>query len=170
VNVEVRRIRRDEASRLRALRLRALADAPTAFGSTRAREEAFSHEVWRERAEHGAAASDSVTFIAEEDGEWIGMATGLASDPDDPSDSRPVLVGMFVVSTARGRGIGAALVEAVIGWARDRRAVGIGLWVTAVNRPAIALYEKCGFRDTGARKPLGHSPSIEELRMVRDLP
>ena len=122
-----------------------------------------------ERAEGGASGADRSTFIAERDGEWIGLATGLAKDPDDPNDTRPVLSGMFVGPSWRGRGVGVALVDAVIAWARARRASGLCLWVTATNSPAIALYNKCGFRRTGETKPLAHSPSIAELRMVRDL-
>ena len=63
---KIRRIRPDEGLRLRALH--ALADAPEAFGSTLAREEAFPEEVWHERAMGGAAGGDRVTFIAEQDG------------------------------------------------------------------------------------------------------
>ena len=168
---EVRRIHPDEGLKLRALRLSALADAPMALGSTLAREEAFPEHVWQERAERGASEADHVTFIAERDGEWIGLATGLAKDPDDPSDPRPVLVGMFVAPTARGRGVGVALVVGVIAWARERRAIGLCLWVTATNSPAIAMYNKCGFRRTGETKLLAHahSPSIAEFRMVRDV-
>ena len=166
---EVRRVRPDEWPKLRALRLSALADAPMAFGSTLSREEAFPDHVWRERAAGGASGADRATFIAERDGEWIGLATGLAKDPDDPNDTRPVLVGMFVAPSWRGRGVGVALVDAVIAWARERRASGLCLRVMATNSPAIALYNKCGFRRTGEPKPLAHSPSIAELRMVRDL-
>jgi GNAT superfamily N-acetyltransferase len=166
---EVRRIRPDEWAKLRALRLSALADAPMAFGSTLSREEACPEHVWRERAEGGASGADRSTFIAERDGEWIGLVTGLAKDPDDPNDTRPVLSGMFVGPSWRGRGVGVALVDVVIAWARARRASGLCLWVTATNSPAIALYNKCGFRRTGETKPLAHSPSIAELRMVRDL-
>src|SRR5262249_2274836 len=85
VKATIRRIRPDEGLRLRALRLAALADAPMAFGSTLAREEGFPTQVWHERAEGGAAGSDRVTFIAARDGEWIGLATGLAHDPDAPN-------------------------------------------------------------------------------------
>jgi GNAT superfamily N-acetyltransferase len=163
LNVTVRRIRRDEWPQLRALRLRALAEAPTAFSSTLAREEAFPEQMWRDRAERGAAGADRITFIAERDREWVGLATGLAGDPEDPNDPRPLLVGMFVAPASRQRGVGAALVEAVAAWARARRAVSLSLWVTATNSPAIALYEKCGFRRTGESKSVG-------LRMVRALP
>ena len=165
----IRRIRRDEGPSLRAFRLRALADAPMAFGSTLAGEAAFADEVWRERAERGASADDRITLVAELEGRWVGIATGLPNDPDVPDDPRPELVGMFVDREARGRGVGVALVDAVLAWARARHARGLCLWVTATNAPAIALYERCGFEPTGERKPLAHSPALELFRMARGL-
>jgi GNAT superfamily N-acetyltransferase len=140
-----------------------------AFGSTLAREEAFTDHVWHERASGGAAGVDRVTFVAERDGRWIGLASGLAADPDEPHNAEPLLVGMFVEPTERGRGVGVALVGAVVAWARARGATSLYLWVTATNASAIALYDKCGFRRTGKQKPLEHSPSLVEVRMVRDL-
>jgi GNAT superfamily N-acetyltransferase len=165
----IRRIRADEGSPLRAFRLRALADAPQAFGSTLAQEEAFPEGVWQARAERGARGGESITFVAEHDRRWIGIATGLARDPDDGDEAWPVLVGMFVAPEARQRGVGRALVEAVVAWARERHATALGLWVTSVNPPALALYTACGFRRTGETKPLAHTPSISEWRMVLDL-
>ena len=162
----VRRIRPDEGLLLRALRLRALADAPTAFGSTLAREEAFPERVWHERAAGGASGIDRATFIAERDGRWVGLATGLA---DDPEEAGPVLVGMFVDPAERRRHVGVLLVEAVTGWARTRDAAHLFLWVTSTNTPAIGLYQRCGFRPTGEVRPVGHTPSLTELRMIRDL-
>jgi GNAT superfamily N-acetyltransferase len=166
MNLNIRRIRADEGLQLRALRLRALADAPMAFGSTLAREEGFAEHVWHERATGGASGGDRVTFIAERDGRWIGVATGLENDPDG---SGPVLVGMFVDPAERGHRVGAALVEAVTAWARTRGAARLSLWVTSTNTPGIALYDRCGFRATGEARPLGHTPSLTEMRMVRDL-
>ena len=114
----IRRIRPDEGSSLRALRLRALAEAPLAFGSTLTREAVFTDDAWHDRARRGASGTEGVTFVAELEGQWVGIATGLTDDPDAPDDPRPVLVGMFVGPEARGRGIGAALVDAVVDWAR----------------------------------------------------
>lgn len=37
-----------------------------------------------------------MTFIAEQGGQWVGLVTGLAEDPEDPKQSGPVLVGVFV--------------------------------------------------------------------------
>jgi GNAT superfamily N-acetyltransferase len=141
-----------------------------AFGSTLAREEAFADDLWRERAERGALGADNVTFVAERDGRWLGIATGLARDPGAPDDPRPELVAMFVAPEARGRGVGTALVDAVVGWARERKAGGLTLWVTATNRAAVSLYARCGFRRTGEKRPLDHSPTLETIRMVLDLP
>jgi len=137
-----------------------------AFGSTLAREEAFPEHVWHERAAGGACGDERATFIAERDGQWIGLATGLAADPDG---SGPVLVGMFVEPAERGRRVGVALVEAVTAWARAHGATRLSLWATSTNARAIALYERCGFRPAGETKPLAHTPSLTELRMVRDL-
>lgn len=164
----IRRIRPDEGPRLRTLRLRALADAPMAFGSTLARESAFTDEAWQDRAQRGASGTEGVTFVAELEGQWVGIATGLPRDPDAPEDPRAVLVGMYVSGEARGHGVGAALVDAVVGWARERKADGLGLWVTATNATAIALYRRCGFQSRDERRPLPHTPSVEMLRMVRD--
>jgi GNAT superfamily N-acetyltransferase len=140
-----------------------------AFGSTLAREEAFTDDVWRDRAQRGAAGMDTITFVAERSGQWLGIATGLARAPENPADPRPELVAMFVAPEARRCGLGVALVNAVAGWAREREAPGLTLWVTAANEAAVALYTRCGFRRTGESKPLDHSPGVVSIRMARDL-
>jgi GNAT superfamily N-acetyltransferase len=165
----IRRIRPDEGPRLRTLRLQALADAPMAFGSTWAREKAFPERVWHERAAGAASGVDRATFVAERGGQWIGLATGLAEEPDTAAGAGPVLVGMFVDAAERRRHVGLALVEAVADWAWSRGAGRLFLWVTATNAPALGLYRRCGFRPTGEARPVGHTPSLSELRMVRDL-
>ena len=169
MNPELRRIRSDDGLKLRSLRLCVLADVPMAFASTLAREESSPENVWHERAASGASGADRVTLIAERDGKWVGLASGIASDPINPTDPDPFLVGMFVDSTERRHGLGAALVEAVVAWARLRGAARIYLWVTSTNTPAIALYSKCGFQRTGDTQQLAHSPSVTEFQMVRDL-
>lgn len=154
---------------MRELRLRALADAPMAFGSTLAREQAFPDDIWHERAADGAAGIDRVTFIAELEGRWVGLATGLLAGPTDSHQADPTLVGMFVDGAARRRGAGGALIESIARWARDRGGTRLVLWVTSGNETAIALYGRCGFRPTGATRPLAHAPSHTEREMVRDL-
>jgi GNAT superfamily N-acetyltransferase len=134
-----------------------------AFSSTLAREEAFSDHVWEERATQGAAGEDTVTYVAEDGDHWVGLATGRAEN------GRFDLFGMFVEPEARGRGVGAALVEAVIAWARARGAAWLHLGVTSTNHAAMALYERCGFRPTGTRQRLEHTPTLTVVEMAREV-
>jgi GNAT superfamily N-acetyltransferase len=164
----IRRIHADEGPTLRTLRLRALAEAPMAFGSTLAHERAFPDDVWRERAIGASLGCNRATFIAERDNQWIGLVTGLAHQ-DDPDNPGRILVSMFVDRAARRTGVGVALVEAVLGWARACGAARLTLWVTSGNDPAVALYQRCGFRPTGATRPLPHTPTLAECEMIQDL-
>jgi RimJ/RimL family protein N-acetyltransferase len=54
-------------------------------------------------------------------------------------------------------------------WARTLGAQDLYLWATSTNRPAIALYRKCGFRQTGEARPLEHTPLLHEVLMKRSL-
>jgi RimJ/RimL family protein N-acetyltransferase len=56
---------------------------------------------------------------------------------------------MQVARSHRGRGIGSALLEASIEWARQAGAHKVALEVWPHNEAAIALYEKFGFEREG---------------------
>jgi RimJ/RimL family protein N-acetyltransferase len=60
-------------------------------------------------------------------------------------------LGMLVDRGWRGRGVGSALVQAAIDWARGRGLHKLCLEVFAHNTAAIALYRKCGFAEEGRR-------------------
>ena len=165
--MEIRRIRADEGLRLKELRLRALADSPMAYGSTLAREEAYPDALWHERAANGAAGDKVVTVVAEHDDRLVGMATGLA--PEGENLPEPIMVGVFMDAAVRQQGVGAALVEKVIDWARARGWARLLIWITADNDPALALYRRAGFRPTGATRPNAHTPELVESEMQLEL-
>ena len=58
-------------------------------------------------------------------------------------------LGMAVAAGWRGRGVGSALVEAAVGWARRAGAHKVALQVWPHNRAALALYRKFGFAEEG---------------------
>jgi GNAT superfamily N-acetyltransferase len=167
--MEIRRIRADEGLRLRALRLRALGDTPTAYGSTLASEESYPEAIWHERAASGAAGDKVVTIVAEHDNRLLGMATGLPADSATHDELNPTMVGVFVDGTVRQQGVGAGLVEKVIDWAKSRGSARLFVWITSGNEPAIALYRRCGFRVTGATRPNAHTSTLLEYEMLLDL-
>jgi hypothetical protein len=95
--VKVRRLQPGEHELLRTIRLRALADAPDAFGSDYAREEAFTDEIWEGRL--GAEANTSLVCEAD-DGTPIGLAGGIRDAADRGKGD---LVSMWVDPVARAR-------------------------------------------------------------------
>ena len=59
--------------------------------------------------------------------------------------------GMLVDRDWRGRGVGSALLQAAIGWARGQGLHKLCLEVFAHNAAAIAVYRKSGFVEEGRR-------------------
>lgn len=149
----------------KAVRLRALLDTPTAFGSTYARESEFTNAEWVRRAERWNGAQ-GVGFLAIDDGIGCGIAGSLL---DDARPSRATLVSMWIAPTHRRRGIAHRLVDRVVAWASGHGAAELQLMVTSRNAPAIAFYERLGFAPTGRTEPYANDGSLVELEMLRPL-
>ena len=164
--IVVREITADDWELMRDVRLAALAESPSAFGSSYAREVAFTEEQWR-----GRISERSVTFFAHEesaDSVSAGKApAGLAGVYVEEGAAN--LVSMWVRPAARGLGVGKALVEAAAAWAKANDFGTLFLWVTESNPSARRLYEGCGFTPTGQRQPLPSDPAIPEIAMSRTL-
>jgi RimJ/RimL family protein N-acetyltransferase len=149
-------------SDVRAVRLRALADAPTVFAARLEDERDRPAAVWRERL----ASPSAATFLASDEDDVVGIV-GVFLVPD--SDSRMHLVSMWVEPERRGAGIASAMIDRVLDWSRNHAARTVELWVTETNEAARRLYLRSGFIPTGARQPLPSDPSIEEIQMTRTL-
>jgi len=150
----------------RDVRLRALLDAPLAFGSTYARESQFSDVDWARRAAQWNDGVRSAGFLAWDDEDPCGIAAGFL-DEGDPAVAH--LVSMWVAPTHRGRGVGRLLVTAVADWARSRDARTLRLMVTSCNDAALGFYERLGFARTGRVEPYPNDPALVEFEMARDL-
>lgn len=159
----IRQIRSGEEANFRTIRLRALADSPSAFASTLEETEARPTEYWHDRVRSAVAAQENVLFVATDGDAWIGLVGGFVYE--ETSIQVPYLVSMWVDPAHRGCGVGQALVEQVIEWARERGMAHLLLEVAATNQPAIALYTRCGFRLTGGMKPHPTYPGLEEVMM-----
>jgi len=165
--VEVRRIRSDEWGPLRAIRLEALADTPTAYITTLADAENFPDDLWRERAEKGAAGVDQATYLAFDGLAPVGMAVGLLR-PDIRPDVVPI-VSVYVSPSVRRSGVGDALMAGVEEWARTVGASSTSLWVVDGNDAARRFYESLGYRMTLDRQKIAQPPIRWETRLVKDL-
>ncbi|KUJ20547.1 uncharacterized protein LY89DRAFT_640184 [Mollisia scopiformis] len=168
---EIIQIPRDDESirtwveQCKAIRLYALKTAPEAFGSTYAREIAFTDEDWYNRLANPVAT----TCIAVQSNQIVCSLVGIGPLPCTPEESSPTknpwelskdpgataqlhfrINGMFTLPEARGQGIAKALIERFFEHGKEEaNKVGknfvCSIVVDADNTPAKNLYEKCGF-------------------------
>ncbi len=98
-------------------------------------------------------------FVAELDGDVVGWVAVV------PYSRRDVYRGVgeesvYVAERARGRGVGRALLEAVIESARDG-----GLWTLQAgvfpdNTASLELHRRLGFREVGVRERIGRLDGV----------
>jgi len=148
---------------LRSLRLEALLDSPLAYGSTHHREVMRPDRDWRERAAAATAGDEEVGFVAVAADRWVGMARGYLEPPVAH------LIAVYVTPDWRQRGIGRAVSQAVVAWARERAATAVLLSVSDWNDDARRVYESIGFVPTGVQKALPWNASVTESEMRLEL-
>lgn len=158
----IERITPQSALVFRDVRLRALLDAPTAFGSTYAKESSLSDEEWMKRAARWSSEGAAMLLAFEED-----VACGIIGSYQEEDPKRAQIISMWVDPSFRRAGVGKALIDAVMNWAWSRDVLELKLMVTSVNQGAIAFYERMGFKMTGETAVYPNDSTITEYEMVR---
>ena len=93
----------------------------------------------------------AAVFVAEsDDGGLIGRLS-VGRDPH-PASTHVADVGLMVAIGARRQGVGTALLQAAVDWARETEVRKLELHVFPWNEAAIALYDAFGFEREGYRK------------------
>ena len=96
---------------------------------------------------------DAFLFVADDDGRVCGMAVGMQGLADDgagpPIESLCHIGAVFVAPDHWARGLGGALVDAVLAEARTRGYARAQLWTHADNARAHRLYQSRAFQRTG---------------------
>ena len=148
------RVHEDDWQAWRDLRLRSLADAPDAFGSTLERELAFSETDWRDRLKKGPRVLVLVDDVP------VALGGGF------PNGDALMVFGMWTDPAHRRRGHADAVLDVVVGWARERD-LPVVLHVNVANPGARRAYERYGFVATGHLEELrpGSDQRIELMRL-----
>jgi GNAT superfamily N-acetyltransferase len=159
--VEVRRVTTAEWQALRDIRLRALADAPDAFGTTHAEASTRPEQWWRDWATRSSDGEGQAMMLAWDGADAVGIAGVFAGE------GVWNVISMWVEAPVRGQGVGRLLLDTVVAWARAHGEGPIRLSVTDGNDAARRLYERYGFRDTGVTEPLrsNSAQTIRELEL-----
>ena len=110
-------------------------------------------------------------FVAEADGALVGLATAHPYWPSPMYEQEmEVYVTELVVDPAcRGRRVGARLIEAVRGWAREQGAVRIRAGVLSRNERGRAFWQREGAEDffTTVTLPVGPDGLDNDERPMR---
>jgi RimJ/RimL family protein N-acetyltransferase len=93
---------------------------------------------------------DAAVFVAEAEEGLVGRLS-LGRDPH-PASRHVADLGLMVAASHRRQGIGSALLEQAIAWAREVGVRKLELHVFPHNEAAIALYEGFGFEREGYRR------------------
>jgi ribosomal protein S18 acetylase RimI-like enzyme len=106
---------------------------------------------------------DAAVIAVAEDGQRLGAAWYRLFPAEDPgwgfvAPDVPV-IGIGVAMTARGQGIGSALLDALLTLAREQGYRAVSLSVDRQN-PAQRLYERKGFHDAGIIDPTDTSVTL----------
>ena len=146
---------------LKAIRLAALLDSPTAFGVTYESAAAYTDEQWRTRA----SGMQTAFWLAFQGSEAIGMIGAAVSQAQ-----RYNLIGMWLAPRARGSGAAAQLVDAVKSRAIQQGHDRVFLDVDPENTRAARFYQKQGFAFIDEWEPLASHPHIQVQTMVWSMP
>jgi GNAT superfamily N-acetyltransferase len=165
-STHVRTLKPHEMTLHRELRLRALRDSPDSFGETWADAAARPASYWENLTRSVTGPGPHVMFLASEGDQLIGSAYGLL-DRERADAGR--VGGMWVEPAWRRRGVGCALLQEIVGWARERGLRRLSLWAPAHSPAALSLYRHAGFRETGTRRPLPTDPALQIVEMESPL-
>jgi RimJ/RimL family protein N-acetyltransferase len=94
----------------------------------------------------------AAVYVAERDADRAIIGRLSLARDTHPASSHVADLGLMVAADARRQGVGRALLEAAVEWARGAGIRKLELHVFPWNEPAIALYERFGFDREGLRK------------------
>lgn len=154
-SVEIRPITGDDWQLWRTIRLEALQDAPTAFGSTYERERGYAEADYRSRL-----VEDAPAVLAMAGDLPVGMGAGYQD-----IEGWLHVVAMWVSPQWRGQRIGVRVLDHLVGWAREH-GLRVHLDVTVGNEGARQFYQRYGFVETGEIEPLRPGSTYRIERMI----
>lgn len=178
-DVSVRRIRADEWSAVRDLRLESTSDPDAAIAFLERPDEVAARpdEFWKTRAAIASQSDTAAQFVAVTHGDWVGALTVIirAAGEIDYFD-RPVterradVVGVYVRPSSRGSGAVDRLLDAAARWVVSLGLATMRLDVHRDNHRAQAAYRRTGFEPTGVVSMSDFGPELEMVRIVESSP
>ena len=142
--IEITKLASDRWEEYRELRLEALKQDPTAFGSSFEEEQDMPEETWQKRITNA--------LFAVSDGKPIGLITWVQGDRIKTRHTS-YINSTYVTETFRGQGVGSKLMTAALDSIKAHKEIlKIRLSVIASQEQAFKLYSGFGFQIIGTAK------------------
>ncbi len=104
---------------------------------------------WETALHHPDQAADRLLLVvAELNGRIVGVGR-LFAGASKTRFQHVADLGIFVLKPYRREGVAQKIIETLLDWARDKKLHKVTLEVLASNKPAQALFSKCGFKEEG---------------------
>lgn len=165
-NITLRAAVREDINAFRELRLEALRDYPSFFGSEYEANKAQPEEFWIGRMY--LDSDDGKVFVAEVDGQLAGIC-GIMLGTSPKTRHNGTIWGVYVKRDWQGQHIARELIELGAIWGREQGVKLLKLAVQAGNTSAIRCYTGCGFSVYGVDPQAIHFEGkyYDELLMVK---
>jgi ribosomal-protein-alanine acetyltransferase len=145
------------------IRLATAADLTTIHGLERV---LFPDDAWPlDKFDDDLRSSFANFLVATDEGQVVGYAIAQHLPGNDVADIQNIAV----VESHRGRGIGAALLDALVEWAVDRGTTAIMLEVRDDNPVAQSLYASRGFAVIATRAKYYQPAGVDALVMRKEV-
>jgi len=161
MSIEVITATINDVYRLRALRLAALNDAPTAFGAK------YDDEIKKPVLEWQERLKNTTWCFVVADGVDIGLLAVDRAEKDRNSDCW--LSSWWISEEFRGGGIPKLMLNWVEGLCAESNWKKVGLGVWPENLRAIAAYKKLGFTQADKPLPSRSIPGLMYLAMYYEI-
>lgn len=162
--ISVRRLRSVDADAFRTIRLKALRDHPTAFGTSYDDAKTQSVQEFARKIEtrYGIGAFDGNALVG---------ICFLDNEQMAKARHRGWITAVYVLPSHRGSGVGTKMMAHVVEAALDHDLLQLELFVAGDNPAAMRFYERCGFRQTGIvpRALIVDGADFDEIMMVKTL-
>jgi ribosomal-protein-alanine N-acetyltransferase len=137
------------------------------LASVAAIEQASFGDPWSAGSFRSLVANPAVVFVVAATGATGATVVGYAVAWFAADEAE--LANLAVAASARGRGVGALLLDAVLAEAAHRGAATVYLEVRESNAAARRLYASRSFAEVGRRRRYYHNPAEDALVLARPI-
>jgi len=162
--IEVKKIEKDDFEIYKSLRIRALTEAPYAFGETLDNARIKPIDWYRSEAIRWSKSEVSTVFLAFNQKTAIGLVGAFF----EKETNRSFICSMWVDPEFRGISVGNSMVAKATNWLKERGGTSVNAWVAESNNSAIRFYKFLGFVATNEKEVLPSNPEESEMLFICD--